>query len=193
MCYVKGGETIAEMYDPSIFDNLKTVTEGALYDLDREGEIRINGRQDLIDLAAMGRTFRLTFTLPEEHIHTCEVELSSQLHDFAAELAKLRLVEAVAPGCHLLLRFRFEELQATQRNMQDVEGALNNRWPQVKRIAHTVVSSHFIQKDQVESKPVYIVEMQFVNKIDEEQIDDLEAFITHAAGTFRKLKDLLKA
>jgi hypothetical protein len=35
--------------------------------------------------------------------------------------------------------------------------------------------------------------MQFVNKIDEEQIDDLEAFITHAAGTFRKLKDLLKA
>lgn len=180
------------MYDPTIFDNLKVVVEGALYDLDRQGEIRIAGRQDLVDLAAMSRCFRLNFKLAEHDINSCEVELTSELQDFAAELAKLRLVEAVAPGCHLLLRFRFANMQPGEHEMQAVERLLNDLWAQSLRIIHTTSSAHVLQTGRFESNPVYSVEMQFLNKLDEDQMEELQAFSTYAAVTFRKLWNLLR-
>ncbi|KPV55085.1 periplasmic component, partial [Paenibacillus sp. A3] len=47
------------MFDPTIFDNLKVVLEGHLYDLDAEQTIRVIGREDFIDLASMKRIFSM--------------------------------------------------------------------------------------------------------------------------------------
>jgi hypothetical protein len=41
------------MFDPTAFDNMKVVLEGALYDLDIMGEIIITDRNDLFNTAKM--------------------------------------------------------------------------------------------------------------------------------------------
>lgn len=38
------------MFDPTAFDNMKVVIEGAIYDLDLDGEISIIDRNDLLIL-----------------------------------------------------------------------------------------------------------------------------------------------
>lgn len=53
------------MFDPTVFDNLKTVLEGAVYDLDLEGVILVINRNDLVDLAHFSRTYKITFQLQE--------------------------------------------------------------------------------------------------------------------------------
>ena len=49
------------MFDPTIFDNLKVVAEGAVYDLDLQGEILITNRIDQVDLATLSRYYAITF------------------------------------------------------------------------------------------------------------------------------------
>lgn len=49
------------MFDPTAFDNLKTVLEGIIYDEDLYGEMEVINREDLVNLAVMNRLFKLTF------------------------------------------------------------------------------------------------------------------------------------
>ena len=39
------------MFDPTAYDNLKVILEGAVYDLDLSGELKIIERNDIVDLA----------------------------------------------------------------------------------------------------------------------------------------------
>ncbi|GGE48792.1 hypothetical protein GCM10011391_29530 [Pullulanibacillus camelliae] len=50
------------MFDPTVFDNLKVVLEGAMYDLDFNEDIDITDRSDTVDLAKMSRSYTLTLT-----------------------------------------------------------------------------------------------------------------------------------
>jgi hypothetical protein len=47
------------MFDPTVFDNLKVIIEGAIYDLDLDGELQVVNRRDLVDLANMSRQFSM--------------------------------------------------------------------------------------------------------------------------------------
>ena len=49
---------------PTVFDNLKTVLEGSIYDFENQDVLEVCSRDDLVDLANLTRTFRLgvTFT-----------------------------------------------------------------------------------------------------------------------------------
>lgn len=89
------------MFDPTIFENLKVVMEGAVYDLDLEGVVLVVGRQDLVDLADMSRAFVIQFRLKEGRV-TGELRLTAGLSDLAGE--KLEWKHAT-PGCSLELRF----------------------------------------------------------------------------------------
>ncbi|WP_259317087.1 hypothetical protein [Heyndrickxia coagulans] len=50
------------MFDPTAFENMKTVFEGAAYDLDLRGEASITGRKDLVDLAECPGNTALRFS-----------------------------------------------------------------------------------------------------------------------------------
>ena len=52
------------MFDPTAFENIKVVLEGAVYDLDLNGEIIIIDRNDLINTAKLSRKYELSFQLP---------------------------------------------------------------------------------------------------------------------------------
>jgi len=121
------------LFDPTIFDNLKVSLEGALYDLDREGALSVIGREDLVDLASMGRTFRMRFRRPEG-VCAGEVTLRSELDDFAGELRTLRIADAAsAPGAHLQLMFELPESKLEV--VSAAHAAIADDWSEAAEIA----------------------------------------------------------
>ena len=56
------------LFDPTAFDNMKVVLEGAVYDRDLFGDILIVSRDDLVNLATLSRKFTIEFVLKEPHI-----------------------------------------------------------------------------------------------------------------------------
>jgi hypothetical protein len=74
------------MYHPSVYDNLKVVLEGAVYDLDFSGAIEIIDRKDIVDLAVMARTYSVHFVVSGiSESFTGKLVLSSGLDEYATE------------------------------------------------------------------------------------------------------------
>src|SRR4051794_1954411 len=91
------------MFDPTAFDNMKVVIEGALYDLDLSGQIIIIDRNDVVNIAKMSRSFDVYFTLPESEV-TAMIEIKSDLINLAAELLPDSHAEKQS-GCYMKLQF----------------------------------------------------------------------------------------
>ncbi|MFG6495008.1 hypothetical protein P8610_06590 [Fictibacillus sp. UD] len=74
------------MYHPSVYDNLKVVLEGAIYDLDFSGEIEIVNRKDLLDHAIMERNYSVDFVVSTiGELMRGNIRLTSTLEDLAME------------------------------------------------------------------------------------------------------------
>lgn len=95
------------MFDPTVFENLKVVAEGAFYDLDLDGELAVIDRHDLVDLAHMSRKYEIIARLDAEQEKDveCTFSLSASLPAFAEE--KLPSFTKRTPGCALTIMFRF--------------------------------------------------------------------------------------
>ncbi|MEI5907277.1 hypothetical protein WAK64_09425 [Bacillus spongiae] len=94
------------MFDPTAFDNVKVVLEGALYEADLEGSIAVINRQDLVDLARMSREYRITFQLSHVKGVNVELTLSSTLSMLSSELLMLSNQQS---GANLKLTYRIDE------------------------------------------------------------------------------------
>lgn len=173
------------MYDPTIFDNLKIVVEGGLYDLERDNRLQIRDRHDRIDLASMGRTFNMSCLLPDADNLLMEVELASELTDFAAELARMRIVEPSPPGCQITIRYRFDPWteDAVAKTLR-MTRLVQESWSEDLEIHHTVETT--IQ--QTSRQTSLTTSVRFLRKIDERHIDGLEAMLEHAIVTGQRMK-----
>jgi len=154
------------MFDPTAFDNMKVVIEGALYDLDISGEIVITDRNDFINLAKMSRKFDVSFQLPNQAV-TAKIELTAGLVNLAAELLAPVLSEQEA-GCQLRLQFltAHENMDIDYRV---VEGILRNIWGPTRTITQSV---HY-DPLRNETNNAYIITIEFDRLIREDQMDDL--------------------
>ncbi|MEK8128412.1 hypothetical protein WMW72_10900 [Paenibacillus filicis] len=170
------------MFDPTIFDNLKVVMEGRLYDLDAEGSIRITGREDLVDLASMSRTFRMTLQ-PVSGRCQAVITLSSGITDFVMERRIARPADQ-RPGAELqlvlILPAPYSDYAAA------VQDYLVRLWGEEAEIAHELTVTL-----QPEAEPegggtssvpeAYRIRIRFAHKIDESHIEDLEQWLDIAA------------
>ncbi|MDF2669249.1 MAG: hypothetical protein K0R67_1555 [Paenibacillus sp.] len=149
------------MFDPTIFENLKVVMEGAVYDLDLEGLVLVVGRHDLVDLADMSRSFVIRFRLKDGHC-TGELRLSAALSDLAGE--KLEWKNAY-PGCSLELRFQLE-MRETSLACRTIQRELEGLWDRRPEITQTL---SFTYSPEGDSAPMYVNEIRctFNRKIDE--------------------------
>lgn len=180
------------MFDPTVFDNIKVVLEGGLYDLEREGAIRVAGREDLVDLASLSRTFRMRFFLPDDASGVAEIELSSGLSDFAAELARLRIAEPSPPGCRLQIRYRFERWEGGDSHLAEIARAIRGWWSDEAEIWQVIESYHQIGERDCHFQTRYRASLEFSNKIREEHIGELQRLLRHLAQTLEKLTALLR-
>ncbi|MBN3555867.1 hypothetical protein JYA63_16435 [Fictibacillus nanhaiensis] len=74
------------MYHPSVYDNLKVVLEGAVYDLDFSGEIEIINRKDIMDQAIIERNYHIDFVISSiGEAMRGAIALTSNLEDLAME------------------------------------------------------------------------------------------------------------
>ncbi|MBY6035738.1 hypothetical protein KUV80_03700 [Fictibacillus nanhaiensis] len=74
------------MYHPSVYDNLKVVLEGAVYDLDFSGAVEIINRKDIVDLAVIERKYSIDFIVAgiSENFKG-KLTLSTNLEKYATE------------------------------------------------------------------------------------------------------------
>lgn len=184
------------MFDPTIFDNLKVVFEGALYDLDHDGRVLVSGREDIVDIAQMSRTFRLQVRKPDSEIYATLV-LTSGLLDFAGELRRIHLADQL-PGCELAIQFQLpvshvQQASAIDRHFQTVWGevaevrqeVITVLVPDVSEDADPIVSANMNSRlDR------YRIGLEFRAKIDEDNITDVESLLQHLVATMEFLDEV---
>jgi hypothetical protein len=170
------------MFDPTIFDNLKVVMEGRLYDLDAEGSIRITGREDQVDLAAMSRTFRMKLQTPSGSCQAV-ITLASSITDFVMERRIARPADQ-RPGAELGLELM---LPADYSEYTEaVHDYLVRLWGEEAEVRHELRlhlepgagTGGELGRSWPES---YRVLIRFTHKIDESHIEDLEQWLDIAS------------
>lgn len=167
------------MFDPTIYENLKVVTEGAVYDLDLRGLIQITGRSDVIELAEMSRSYAVVFQRVEEGVAEAEYRLRAGTGDLAAEL--MSLPNAV-PGCRLELIFRLP-LYEPETECRQVAEIIREIWEADVALRQTI--SYVI--DEPESGYQAEVVLDFNRKFGEEVIVDLPRLLNHMVMTLERL------
>jgi hypothetical protein len=170
------------VFDPTIYDNLKVVFEGALYDLDSSGRVHVSGREDIVDLATMSRAFRMQVEKLDGRCKA-QVELTSGLLDFAGELRRVRLAEEV-PGCELRLSFHLPESMA--EDCEEIDSYLEAIWGEAADVVHERTAR--LLPEQADAGR-YRIELRFRQKIDEDNMEDVEPLLDHLVATLDHVEE----
>lgn len=174
------------MFDPTVYENLKVVLEGAVYDLDLEGSIRMTAREDLMDLASMSRTYRLAFCLPAAfeatRLVTAQITLSAGLADLAGEILEQ---ESVVPGCSLELAFTMPLLpdEPEERICSWCEAAIWSVWGTRFSVRQTLSREYGRKPDNRMNR----ISLLFNRKFGEDMAEDIPDLIKHVLQTTQKL------
>lgn len=157
------------MFDPTIFENLKVVIEGEIYDRDLVGEITIVERKDNVNLATLSRDYSLTFKRAASSPYRATIKLAADSNDLYGEI----LEKSGQHGCKLLLFIEgpIQNINSTSANIQKKLVLLWGKRPNI---------NHKIYYDWSESEHIqyfFKTSLQFDRKINEDQIDDFSEII----------------
>jgi hypothetical protein len=175
------------MFDPTVYENLKVVLEGAVYDLDLGGSIHISAREDLIDLASMSRTYRLAFCLPPEFQAkrqvTAHITLSAGLADLAGEILEQ---EGIAPGCSLELAFTMalQPDEPEEKLCPWCEAAIRSVWGTRFSVRQTLSREY---GREPEDNRMNRIRLLFDRKFAEDMAGDIPDLLEHVLQTAEML------
>jgi hypothetical protein len=173
------------MFDPTAFDNMKVVIEGALYDLDLAGEIVITDRNDIVNMAKMSRSFDVHFQLSstQQVTVTAKLEIKADLINLAAELLPNSLLQKHS-GCTIKLHFLHQGI-TDEVQLKRIKEVLLDIWGETRQISQSVTlipSKSLIQN---------CISIEFDRLISEDQIDDLVEMIQFMMTTNQNLQSYL--
>jgi uncharacterized protein YlaN (UPF0358 family) len=180
------------MFDPTIYENLKVVIEGVVYDRDLQGTFLVTHRKDLIDISTMSRSYMIEFMQKNGGEVLAEIRLHADLLDLAAEI--LEISDKQVPGCRLEVEFR-TKLEDIQKEGKEVQSALREIWGEditmIQHISYILndCTAHDIPTEVVESR----ITLDFNRKIDEDQLHDMEELMDHIHRSLLKLNQLQAA
>jgi hypothetical protein len=168
------------LFDPTIYENLKVVIEGVIYDLDLGKRINITNRIDRIELALMSRYYALQFELLDHSSVSAEISISAYVSDFASEILEQEDLER---GCKLEIHFQTPiddvilDCNTIHRKLQDIWGT-----------EHEIDQKISYRFNQLEP-PKYQNEItiHFQQKMTENHIDDIHRLIEHVLQTLQSL------
>jgi hypothetical protein len=169
------------VFDPTIYDNLKVVLEGEIYDRDLNGHIQIVDRSDLVDLAIMSRMFIMRFQIPNYPDSIAEIKLHASAEDLTGEI-----VEANNPaiGCRIHVGYRIRgtgDYMAAEATSQIIRLHLIKIWGDDMVISQELC----FFPNKLKEAPIYECRstIEFGRKITEEQIDDIPRLVDHLIMT----------
>jgi hypothetical protein len=178
------------IFDPTAFDNMKVVIEGALYDMDIGGEIVITDRNDLVNLAKMSRCFDVSFTLPEgrENGVLAKIEMVSNLMNLAAELlpGTATQTEKKESGCQVKLHYFLEGIVKLV-DYQAIESILFDIWGETRKVTQIVEYSPLDKVKKIKNQ----VTIEFERLISEEQMENLVEMIDFMITTIQHLQSFV--
>ncbi|MEX2461374.1 MAG: hypothetical protein WD469_08770 [Paenibacillaceae bacterium] len=171
------------MFDPTIYENMKIVIEGAVYDLDLAGEILVTNRSDRVELSTMSRAYSIQFKLLGLGDVMAELSLAAATEDLASEiLEKTNLT----PGCTLQITFQMkigdvdEDCPAVQHLLFDIWGnscTLSQRLFFIYGKTHQAPYSNEICLD-------------FGRKFGESIINDIPSMLEHIVLSITRLNEI---
>jgi hypothetical protein len=167
----------ANVFDPTIYDNLKVVLEGEIYDRDLAGHIQIVDRSDIVDLAVMSRMFIMRLQIPEHPDCMAEIKLHAGAEDLAGEIVE---VNSPTIGCRIHIGFRFRSTglyAAADESARLIRKHLVKVWGEDSMIGQELCFFPKVQQDV----PIYECRstIEFGRKITEEQIGDIPRLVDH--------------
>lgn len=178
------------MFHPLVFDNIRVVLEGAVYDRDFEGAITITGRSDVMDMATFHRLFQIEFKqagyADSEQAVTARIQLRTSLADIAAEQLEQPLTEKI--GCTICIQFHLG-INEMPQEAQAITAILNEIWgnrPYITQVVKARLDEHKLEwpPQQFETQ----VTLDFRRKIDEGNIEDLRHLIDHTVQSLEQLQ-----
>lgn len=172
------------MFDPTAFDNMKVVLEGALYDRDLDGEISILDRDDIINMAKLTRSYMVTFAESKHSSIRCQLRLEAKLENLASELLPDHRNNQLS-GAHLSIIFQMEYEKSEYVHLT-LEKTLSTIWGEGRT---------FLQKVSFDPRGgtnlvMHEITIQFNRLIVEDQIDDLVVMLDYIVQTLEKLIDI---
>ncbi|NRD80501.1 hypothetical protein HPT25_24570 [Bacillus sp. BRMEA1] len=172
------------MFDPTAFDNMKVVIEGALYDLDLIGAIIVTDRNDFLNTAKMSRLFSICFRLPGNTTNTvtAKLEMGAELNNLAAELLPNMDANDLA-GCFVKLQFCLEVVDE-MTEYQEIDDIFRKIWGEERKICQSVEFNPLNQPKKMKN----VVTIDFERIISEAQMDDLVEMIEFMVTTTQQLE-----
>ena len=167
------------MFDPTVYDNLKVVLEGAMYDLDLNDSVQITGRTDRLELSAMSRSFGMEAIRKYGGAAVGRILLTASLADLAAELMP---ESGKQPGCGLELTFVFR-IRDIEPDCAIAAELIADIWGEGVTVSQNVRTEYGKQPLQLENH----LTVQFTRKLSERQIEDIPELLDHFLLSMKRL------
>ncbi|MBP2241274.1 hypothetical protein J2Z40_001836 [Cytobacillus eiseniae] len=173
------------MFDPTAFENMKVVLDGAIYDEDISGKVQIIDRNDLLNIAKLSRKYEITFTDSiEKKIH-CTFMMEAGLENLAAELLPIAQTNRLA-GCHLFVKFSFDHPNEVF-TFQKINQILKEIWGSDRTITQTATLFPFKDTNIIKNETI----ISFNRIVYEDQIDDILLMIDYMMISIEKLRGII--
>lgn len=168
------------MFDPTIFDNVKVVLEGAVYDEDLDGKIKVVDRKDYVNLAEMSRDYSISFKLKDDSLSTCKWLLSSNTLQLSSEILDIK--EKTKLGCVTSIEF-FVTVEMREAEYTSIKELISSMWKQREVIVQLKVPFPFEKYVKLQASVL------FNRIILEEDIDDLIEMLQYMITTLQALEN----
>ncbi|MFE8695780.1 hypothetical protein ACFYKT_05310 [Cytobacillus sp. FJAT-53684] len=173
------------MFDPTAFENMKVVVDGAIYDEDLVGRILIIDRNDFLNTAKLSRKYEVSFTDRQDDRVVCTFMMEAGLENLAAELLSSAQSELLA-GCQLFVKFSF-----THPNehiyFQKVESCLIDIWGSERTIRQSAILNPFEKRNKIKNETI----ISFNRLVYEDQIDDILAMVDYMIVSLERLRTII--
>ena len=165
------------MFDPTVFDNLKVIVEGYLYDLDLENKISITNRNDFVDLATMSRKCIITFS----NVNRIDPAVNFEIEMSQKQLAGELLQTIKKPGCYLTVSFQ--------------EESKNSKYDELllKKLQKIWGEDHFVKlfitNELTSSSPAFYHQYQvsFQRTYGEDDLEELLNVVNHSVSLLKMM------
>ncbi len=169
------------MFDPTVFENLKVVLEGAVYDMDLDGPLAVKSRADKVDLASFSRQYEIVFQHEEAPGISAKMSLHADVKSFTDEV----IHQNEQAGCDLSISF--------YTGQKDVEtcGAIDKKLEQIWS-GRPVITQKLSFIYQSETEYQNLIMIHFGRRITEDQIDDIAPLLNYTIESLRGISQIIK-
>ncbi|WHY54738.1 hypothetical protein [Peribacillus simplex] len=174
------------MFDPTAFENMKVVLEGAVYDRDFIGDILVTKRDDIVNLSTMSRSYKIEMELkkPIASISISgAIELRASLKNLSSELLDAA-IDDTHSGCTVDIFITFPK-KLDEASAEQLLNDLERIWGDQRII--TVTTSDTVSK-KLQHVTSSIYKVSFGRLVKEEQMDDLEDMIEYLIQSVQAVK-----